>query len=358
VAATAAALAVLLLAACDHPPAKTAAAAPCVITVGIIGGPWADRVDKAVKPAMTAAGCSVKYIAGGAEEQLPKMIASRGGPPPVDVVELDEQTEPDLLKLGLLRRLDKDQLPNLTYLEPNMVDDYRVAYWAAEQALVYNIDKLKAAGIPTPRRYSDMLDPRLAGHVIIPDITYYSGGYALLQLAHENGGDERNPQPGFDALAHIHPHSYISSAATFAQLFQSGDAWISPFAAHLAVRLTKAGLHIGVVHPPIDGHTVSIAHGYLAVTAGSRQPRAATAFINAVIATGPQTTIYDDTAILPINNQALAAAEPTPAGQVPATRFEYFDPKVIDNGWAPNYAVLDRRDFARRWQIAVDAQGR
>jgi putative spermidine/putrescine transport system substrate-binding protein len=347
----------------QHPAAtaKAAAASPAgqTITVGILGASWTDRLSKAVQPEMDAAGIKVIYVAGGAEEWLPRLLAARGQQPPVDVVEVDDQTTPDLLKAGLLAKLDLSQIPNVSQLDKSMYDDHRVAYWAAEQAILYNADKFRDAGIPPPTRYSDLANPKLAGRVVMPDVSYYSSTYALLGMAFENGGDEANTQPGFDVLARIRPHSYTISAAPVVQLFQSGDVWASPYAAHVAVRLADAGLNMAVAHPPIQGHEVAIAHGFLALTKNGKNPQAAMRFINAVIAAKVQKKLYDDTAILPVNTIALneAVAEKD-IGRIPRSKLEKLDPAIIAAGWVPRFDRLDRRDFARRWQQAVSAQSR
>ena len=339
--------------------APKAATEPQTITVGILGASWTDRLSKAVQPDMDAAGVKVNYVAGGAEEWLPRLLAARGQQPPVDVVEVDDQTTPDLLKAGLLAKLDLSQIPNVSQLDKSMYDNDRVAYWAAEQAILYNVDKFRDAGIAPPTRYSDLANPKLAGRVVMPDVSYYASTYVLLAMAYENGGSETNPQPGFDVLARIRPHSYSISAASVVQLFQSGDVWASPYAAHIAVRLADAGLNMAVAHPPVQGHPVSLAHGYLALTRNGKNPQAAQRFINAVIAAKVQKKLYDDTAILPINtvalNQALADKD---IGRIPRSQLEKLEPAVLAAGWVPNFERLDRRDFAQRWQQAVSAQSR
>jgi putative spermidine/putrescine transport system substrate-binding protein len=354
----------LALAGCDRPAAKSsgsagAPAGPQAITVGILGASWTDRLSKAVLPDMDAAGVKVSYVAGGAEEWLPRLLAARGQQPPVDVVEVDDQTTPDLLKAGLLAKLDLRQIPNIGQLDKSMYDDDRVAYWAAEQGIIYNTDKFRDAGVPPPTRYTDLANPKLAGRVVMPDVSYYSSTYAILCMAFENGGDEAHTQPGFDVLARMRPHSYTISAAPVVQLFKSGDVWASPYAAHIAVRLADAGLNMAVSQPPILGHEVAIAHGYLALTKNGKNPEAALRFINAVIAAKVQKKLYDDTAILPVNTIALnAAVADKDIGRIPRSKLEKLDPAIIAAGWVPDFGRLDRRDFVRRWQQAVSAQSR
>ena len=50
---------------------------PVTINVGILGASWTDRLSKAVQPQMDAAGIKVNYVAGGAEEWLPRLLAAR-----------------------------------------------------------------------------------------------------------------------------------------------------------------------------------------------------------------------------------------------------------------------------------------
>jgi putative spermidine/putrescine transport system substrate-binding protein len=335
---------------------NASAATKTVITVGIIGGPWIDRIKGLVDAQLLAKGIEVQYVSGDAEDWLPKLIAARGQKAPVDVVEIDDQTYGALRRGDYLAKLDYSKIPNAVTVDPSMRDDYRVAYWAAEPAILYNVDKFHDPGLAPPKTYSDLANPALAGKVLLQDIDSYGAFYEVIGLAYEHGGNESNPKPGFDELAKIHPQSYASSAATVAQLFKAGDIWAAATSAHLGVRIYDSGLNVASAHPVIDGHKVSLARGYLGETKRSSNHDAADAFINAVISADAQTALYKGAATIPTNVLSLKAVLSDVRRDKAGKPFLELDPTILANAWAPNYDKLDRRAWAKDWQDAVAAQ--
>jgi putative spermidine/putrescine transport system substrate-binding protein len=330
--------------------------ADVTIIVGTHGGPWVDRIVAGLGDEMKAAGITLKFVAGTSSDFLAKMIAARGQAPPFDVIEIADETYDDFRKANFLAKLDRANIPNLAAVDASMYDDYRVANWASEPGIIYNVDKLKAAGIQPPQRFSDLADPALAGRVLLADVGNYMGYYQVIGLAYENGGSEKNLQPGFDMMAKIRPHSYATSAATQMQLFAAGDIWASAAAAHLAIRLFDAGVNVATVHPTIAGHKGALAHGYLAVSRDSKNQAAAEAYINAMTSSRMQEMLYLDAATIPINEETMRKVLGDARVDKSGTPFLQIEPKTVAQEWTPVFADVDKRDFARRWQRAVAAQ--
>lgn len=351
-------LAVLLplaLAACGDDGAPAADDAN-VITVGIIGGSWTTRVDDAIKPQMEAAGIKVKYIQGTAQQLKPKLIAARGGTPPFDVIELDDQSYEELRRGGFLEPYDAAAIPNLGQIHPRYKDGWQVAYWINIPALLYNADKLRDAGIQPPKRFSDLADPGLRGHVLLSDLHHYMGYYGVTALAYENGGDEKNPQPGFDALAKIQPHSFFTSSATSGQLWRAGDVWAGITVANAASRMVESGVNVVVVQPPVGDHAIMVVRGSFALTKGTKKKAAAQAFINATLAADAQRKFYDGTGILPSNTETLRSIIANP--RKPEVAFVGLREEEIAEAYIPHFEVIEPRDWVTRFQAAVDRQPR
>lgn len=345
----------LVLASCGQ-SAQDAAVDDRTITVGIIGGSWTTRVDDAVAARMKAAGIKVRYVQGNAQQLKPKLIAARGRTPPLDLIELDDQSYGELRRGGFLEPYDAAAMPNLAKVHPAYKDGWQVAYWVNVPALVYNIDKLKAAGITPPRRFSDLADPRLGGHVLLSDLSHYMGYYGLVALALENGGNERNPQPGFDALARIRPHSYFTSSATTAQLWRSGDIWAALAVANEATRLKEAGVNVAVVQPPVGAHPIMVVRGSFALTKGSTKKAAAQAFIDATLAAEAQKAFYYGSGVLPSNIDALRDIRANP--RKPEVPFIGTRDEDIAQAYIPKFEEIDPRDWNARFQKSLDRQPR
>ncbi len=326
------------------------------VTIGIIGGPWIDRVNAELKDEMAAAGITMKFVGGTAQDFLAKLIAAHGQKFDIDVVEIDDTSYADFRRGNFLAKLNLADIPNLSDLDHSMYDDYKVAYWASEPGIVYNVDKLKAAGVAPPQHYSDLANPALAGHVMLSDINNYTGYYEILGMAYEHGGSESNPQPGFDLMSHMKLQSFGSSVATEIQLFKTGDVWAAAIPAHIGVRMFDADINVAAVHPVIDGHKGATAHGYLGITQNRDNQAAAEFFINAIIAPHLQERLYTEAATIPINNSSMAKVVNQVRVDASGTPFLQLKPEVVAQTWVPDFSKVDKRNWVRQWQRAVAAQ--
>jgi putative spermidine/putrescine transport system substrate-binding protein len=326
------------------------------VTIGIIGGPWIDRVNAELKDEMAAAGINMKFVGGTAQDFLAKLIAAHGQKFDIDVVEIDDTSYADFRRGNFLAKLNLANIPNLADLDHSMYDDYKVAYWASEPGIVYNVDKLKAAGIAPPQHYSDLANPGLAGHVMLSDINSYMGYYEILGMAYENGGNESNPQPGFDLMSKMKLQSFGSSVATEIQLFKTGDVWAAAIPAHIGVRMFDAGINIATFHPVIEGHKGATAHGYLGITQNRDNQAAAEYFINAIIAGHVQERLYTEAATIPINNSSMSKMLSQVRVDNAGTPFLQLKPEVVAQTWVPDFGKIDKRNWVRQWQRAVAAQ--
>ncbi len=326
---------------------------PVILRIATFPGTWVDTLRQQVGEELLKQGIKLEFVPGNSVNFLAKLVASKGQPAPFDLVEISEENYPEFIQGNFLKKLDLTRIPNLKYLNASLYDDTRVAYWISEPTIIYNVDKFKEAGIAPPKRFSDLADPRLKGRVLVPDISIYHAFYAITGLAYENGGSEKNPAPGFEALKRIAPYSAASGSSPVAQAFQSGDAWAAIWGAHGAVRLSQANLNISVSHPRIRDKRVAIARGYLGLTANSTQQDAAQKFLNAVLAIKPQTEFNAATGMVPVNNEVLKQTVATVPKDHSGSPLLLQTPDDIANAWWPDYAVINKREWTREYQRAI-----
>jgi len=269
------------------------------------------------------------------------------------VVEVGDDTYPEYQKGSFLAELDQANIPNLSKLDASLYNDYLVSYWLSEPSIVYNVDKFAEAGIPAPQRFSDLAHPDLKGRVLFPDITSYNAYFVVTALAHENGGSEEDPGPGFEMISKIAPHSAVSKSGTVAQLFQTGDVWAAIWGAHIGQRVAQAGLNISIVHPSVKGGSVAIARGFLGVVEGSPNKEAAEYFINAVLTEAAQTRFSTQYGLVPVTGEARAGARESAGTDESGTPFLKLEDADVANAWWPNYDVIDKREWARQFQRAI-----
>jgi ABC-type Fe3+ transport system substrate-binding protein len=323
------------------------------LRVATFPGAWAERIRTEIGGPLAEAGIKLEFIAGTSAEFLAKLVASKGQAAPFDVVEIADETYADFRQGGFLKKLDLSHIPNTAKLDPTLYDEYHVANWLSEPGIVYNVDKFNAAGIPAPKRYSDLEDPRLAGRVLVADVTIYVAYYQITALAYENGGSEREPAAGFAALKKIAPHSATGSIGTVAQLLQSGEVWAAIWPAHLAQRLAHDGMNVAVVHPPIEGKRVALARGYVGLVSNSPLQDAAEYYINAILAAKVQQRFHTESGLGPVNSDVQRDAAALAAKDRAGVPFSRLSPDDIANAWWPDYQAINKRDWARQFQRAL-----
>jgi len=227
-------------------------------------------------------GVKVQYIDANPADHLNKMIASRGREPLYDVVYLDLDVQANAIKAGVLEKFDASKASNVKFLYPQTLnkDGYGPGMMIYSVGLAYNTQKFKEAGIPAPTSWGDLWDPRLAGKVIIPDLSSIQGRAFLIAASRLNGGDERHLEKGIEKIAQLKYHSIYTSSAQVEALFPSGDIWAAPFADGRSWGLADKGVPVAFVRPK-EGAIVGI--GTLDVVKGSKYPKEAYEYINTVL---------------------------------------------------------------------------
>jgi spermidine/putrescine-binding protein len=162
----------------------------------------------------------------------------------------------------------------LKYLYPEAVDKDRryAALFFFALGIAYNKDKFKQAGIAEPTSWKDLWDPKLSGHISIPDIVNIQGRDFIIQTARLNGGGEDTPDKGIDQIAKIKAHSYYTGSNTVQAQLESGDVWVTVWNNMRAGAMAERGLPIRFVMPKEGtiGNTDTIA-----MVATTKYPREA-----------------------------------------------------------------------------------
>jgi putative spermidine/putrescine transport system substrate-binding protein len=232
-------------------------------------------------------GAQVQYIDANPADHLAKMIAMRGREAPYDVVYLDVDIQAQAIKAGVLEKLDPAAVPNVQYVydQAKNKEGYGPAMMIYTIGIAYNKEKFAAAGIPAPTSWADLWDPRLAGKVVIPDLSSVQGRAFLIAAARLAGGGESDLAKGIDKIAQLKYHSIYTASAQVEALFPTGDVWAAPFSNGRSWALIDKGLPLGYVLPK-EGAIVGL--GTLDVVKGSKHPKEGFAYINAVLDPLPQ----------------------------------------------------------------------
>jgi putative spermidine/putrescine transport system substrate-binding protein len=308
------------------------------LKVASFAGPFGEALQKYAFDLYTKrTGIKVEVQFANPADFLAKMIASRGREVPFDVVCLDDDVTAAAIDAGVVAKLDPAVVTNLKHLYPEAVDKngYGATLFFFSFGIAFNKDKLKQAGIPEPKSWNDLWDPRLSGHISIPDIINIQGRDFIIQVARMNGGDESKPEIGIDKIAQIKAHSYNVASNTLQAQLESGDVWIAPWNNMRAAAMTDRGLPIGFVTPSEGaiGNTDTVN-----LVAGSKYAKEAQELINymldpfaqlgmaKLLPTGPSTRLLGP----------VIDADPDWARKAPVT------PEAHKALYLPNWSVFNK----------------
>jgi putative spermidine/putrescine transport system substrate-binding protein len=189
------------------------------LVVGIWGGAQEKIVKQFIEPALVSKyGCKISYVLGGTGDRRARAYAERGRP------------SFDVLYLNIFesRKAVADGVTQAPTSAVERFDDlYPIAqkggYGVALNPCTIVYDKTKAK---TPiTSWKDMWNPEWKGRIAWPTGVGAEGLAGLMMAAKVWGGDEKNPDIGFQKVKELKPFAAIQSSQ--AQLFEMFDQGIA-----------------------------------------------------------------------------------------------------------------------------------
>ncbi len=224
----------------------------------------------------------IDWIDGNPADHFAKMMATRGRNVPFDLVYLDDGVQDKAVKAGLVDKLDPSIVTNLAYIYDEAKNKSGhgpgLAFWST--GIAFNSKKFAEAGIPEPTSWNDLWDPRLEGHVALPDITQTPALDLITATAHLLGGNENDTDAAFAKLSQLKPLYYYSSSSDLRNRFLSGDVWLAVWNNGRAWGMIDEGFPMKYIYPKEGGY------GHLAtidMVKGTSHPKEAQMFINQVL---------------------------------------------------------------------------
>jgi putative spermidine/putrescine transport system substrate-binding protein len=319
------------------------------IRIATFPGTWEIRIREEVGPAMEKAGIEMEFIGGNTESFLQKLVAARGQAIPFDVVEITDHVLDEFMRSNFLQKINLNNIPNKAKVQPEFVSDYKVGYWMHVAAIQYNAEKFKENGIPFPTKHSDLLHPKLKGHLGMPSPFSYNMISHIVSLAYENGGDEGNIEPGMKALEAYVPqiHSWVGGTV-MSQLMKAGDVWAAFGSGGGAIRLQTAGLPMAVTHVKVKNASGMPSVGYMGAVKGTKVAKAVDFFLNELVGQEMQEGMYLQSGLIPTNQEVLAKHwQAAPKGENGMT-FNIMEPKKMADFYFIDYSKINRAKWAKR----------
>lgn len=231
--------------------------------------------------------------------------------------------------------------PNTAHVPAALKDpqNHWITWGIVAEGILYRTDRVRNP----PTSYRDFFRPEFEGHIAFPHITNGYGMDFLVMLARTFGGNERNMEPGFEAIKRIAPRATIfRSAAEVQPLFAQGDVWIMPYDNASALRSSRQGIPVAYATPSEGAPAVVLT---ATVAARSRNADMAGVIVDRLLSAESQIPIASDVAWAPSNGtvrlpQEVAAFFP------PLPSLTELDRDTINaqrNAWTERY----NREVAR-----------
>ena len=296
-----------------------------------------------VEPFEKKYNAKVIVVTGLTMENLAKLRAQKGSPQ-IDVVGFDPPGAIPAANEGLLEKLDPERIPNLKDQYPLEIQKHGLfaTQWLSNHVLAYNTNFIKEP----PKSWEDLWKPEYKGKVILPDISTVQGIYFVCIISKmQTGGDLYNTEAVFAKLKTLRPNvlTFWTGHDQVAQLLNSGEAWLAPWAADrtLSQMAAKAPIALTVPKEGTIFYTSQIG-----IAKGTKNKALAEKFLDVAISAEAQLLNAQEAFIGPSNSKVKLEgflAENLPYGETLK--------KMVPPDW--NKMDQVRNDWTERWNREI-----
>lgn len=316
------------------------------ITINSFGGAYEKAHLKCViDPFKQETGAEVNIVTAYSADAFSQLRAQKAAPE-YDVIHFSGGQEVLGAAEGLTLPLDPAQVPNLAELydfaKAGIARGEGPAYSIAAIGLIYDGARLETP----PTKWTDLLDPAYAEHVVIADISNGYGMLAFLMLNQAVGGSLDDIQPGLDAVAGMLDAgaTVVNTSPEIYQAFGQGDAWIAGYSSDASFVLKNAGLDAGMI---LGAEGVPASYLTANLVAGRPNQELALKFIDMTLSKSAQECFAQELRYSPTNSTAELAPEVAADlayGQEAVQALLRFPPTVIEE---------HRSEWVERWSKAI-----
>ncbi|WP_321503555.1 ABC transporter substrate-binding protein [Breoghania sp.] len=284
------------------------AADPEVLTVGGYGGSFETLMKQLIIPEFEKNhNVKVAYVSGNSTENLARLQAQKGAQE-LDVVILDDGPMYQADALGFCAPLEdsaiKSDVYDLAKISPNAIGVGFVA-----TGFAYSKEFFEKEGWDLPTSWEDLKDPKYEGLISVPPISNTYGLHALVMLARDAGGGEKDIDPGFAAMAdEVAPNVLVfePSSGKMSELFQNGEIAFSVWGSGRVKSLADTGYPAGFIYPK-EGAVALMLAGCPVVE--SNVPAEAQAFLDYLLDPEIQVKLADAMGSGPVNKNSKLPPE-------------------------------------------------
>jgi spermidine/putrescine-binding protein len=219
----------------------------------VVGGMQQNIIDT-IRPTVDQAfkdltGADIQWNAGQAPDNLVKLLASRGGPPPFDVVFLDSVEQTRAIQAKVVQKIDPRQIPGSQDLPPEAWANpgYGPGFILIRLGSCVNSQQYRANNVPLPNGIEGWFDPRLANHIALMAPANFYWPVAMPAFADHFGVPYNEPEGLIKRFASVKPLSIFTSSGDGQAMMSSGKAWLVPLTDGRCLNLKLGGQPIDFV---------------------------------------------------------------------------------------------------------------
>jgi putative spermidine/putrescine transport system substrate-binding protein len=251
------------------------------IAASSFAGAWEQALRTILVPAyQKATGAGINLVVSNPADTISKLIASRGGSAPFDVVLLDEGPSLTVPQEEVFERIPVERMPNLKDLPKKFIDSRGYSVYCSAQiiGIAYNTEKIKTP----PRSWNDLLRPEFKGRVGLAAMAGTMTQAWMAEIAKLNGGSEANLEPAFQFVKKLLPSvsAITPTPGALAALFQQGQVDIAVHYNNNVGDLQSKGVPIALAKPDTG---FVVLRSTMHITKNTKHADLAAAYINAAV---------------------------------------------------------------------------
>lgn len=319
---------------------------------GTYGGSFGEWVQKNAGPRFEElTGAKIEYVAGTPRQNMTSLVAAKGQTPPLDLISMPEDLAAAAVQQGVIDpSIDPKLVPNVELLATDFrpTAKHGPSDFVAPNGIVYDAEKFAAAGIPVPTSYDSFNDPRLAGHVAIPDISFtFAGMWAAINLMRT--GDATNFDGSIAWIQGLQDPIIYRDFATLYTRFMAGEVWAIAGSVGYTVRFGDAGKNLKGLIVPVGDHAGQVMMHTIQVAKGSPNAELAQIFINTFLDTDLQTKLVLDNGFTTSNTAAREKA------RAANPRLDALVPASLDNFYQADWDAINAAfpEWVEKWNRVI-----
>jgi len=304
---------------------RPARAAGSRVIAATFPGSWEDAYRSVLTPMVSKAGYDLTIAPALATDQVAKLMATPGQPPYDALLVSPGQTN-QLVKAGLIEKIDPSRLKNWDRLVPAAQGEWGPNVTIEVNGIAYNPDV-----VDEPSGYKALFeDKQYAKQVAFTGFDQNTAVMAWTEINKLYGGSYENMQPAWDLIrTHLEDLTIATSGDNQMALYQQGEIAVFMCSTGNVAHLNDLGLNCKFAKPASGCPAVPVS---IHLVKGAANPDGVYAYMDAAISAAAQTAMAKaPTAMIPMNKDVPYSEEVS----------QFISPEQVAAAVYPDWAAIE-----------------